>query len=121
MLAVHITRGGKPVTTCIRTWEHFPAHVVLLNAKTLSYVHVHPTPLAAVGMMSGKRAAPTPAGGSMEMAALPDTATTSPDMVLHPMLRQAGTYKLWLQFPRQFEPLCRPLHCDSDFAMKSPN
>ncbi len=97
MLAVHITRGGKPADD-LHPYLGALAHVVLLNAKTLSYVHVHPTPLAAVGMMSGKRAAPTPAGGSMEMAALPDTATTSPDMVLHPMLRQAGTYKLWLQF-----------------------
>ena len=32
------------------------------------------------------------------MQALPDTAVSSPDMMLHVELREAGTYKLWLQF-----------------------
>jgi hypothetical protein len=34
----------------------------------------------------------------MDMKPLPDSTTSSPDMGLHLVLRERGTYKLWLQF-----------------------
>jgi hypothetical protein len=35
---------------------------------------------------------------SKPMPDLPDSASVSGDMMLHIALREAGTYKLWLQF-----------------------
>jgi hypothetical protein len=35
---------------------------------------------------------------SKPMPELPDGASVSSDMMLHIALREAGTYKLWLQF-----------------------
>ena len=39
-----------------------------------------------------------PGMAGMEMPSLPDSASVSPDMALHVTVREAGTYKLWLQF-----------------------
>jgi hypothetical protein len=108
-LVVRITRDGRPATG-LHPYLGALAHAVFLNASDLSYVHAHPMPLDAssmdsmsgMGGMSGMSGMSGMAGMSgmsgMDMKPLPDSATSSPNMQLHLMLREPGTYKLWLQF-----------------------
>lgn len=91
-LVVHILKGGVPATD-LHPYLGALAHVVFLNAGDLSYVHVHPMPLSAMNPLAN--ASPV---GEPAMKALPDSATSSPDMQLYVKLREAGTYKVWLQF-----------------------
>ncbi len=91
-LIVHILKGGVPATD-LHPYLGALAHVVFLNAGDLSYVHVHPVPLSAPYPLSNL--SPT---GEPAMKPLPDSATSSPHMQLYVKLREAGTYKLWLQF-----------------------
>ena len=103
-LAVHITRNGIPASD-LHPYLGALAHAVFIDAGDLSYAHVHPMPLesgtsnmpgmdgmsAMSGMagMSGMSDAPKP---------LSDSEKSSPNMILHLRIREAGTYKLWLQF-----------------------
>jgi hypothetical protein len=89
-LVIHITRKGKPATD-LHPYLGALAHAVFIDAKNLSYVHAHPMPLSAAG-------AKTPDSAMTEMPSLPASAISSPDMMLHAALKEAGTYKLWLQF-----------------------
>lgn len=91
-LVVHILKGGVPATD-LHPYLGALAHVVFLNADDLSYVHVHPVPLSAPYPLGNSSSRVEPA-----MKPLPDSATSSPDMQLYVKLREAGTYKLWLQF-----------------------
>lgn len=92
-LDVHILRDGKPARD-LHPYLGALAHAVFLDAKDLTYVHVHPAPPGSdsSNSMSGMDMP------GMEMPALPDSAAVSPDMTLHVTVREAGTYKLWLQF-----------------------
>jgi hypothetical protein len=85
MIDVEILKGGK-LATDLHPYLGVPAHAVFLNDKDLTYVHVHPMAV----------------GGSMDMsrpvATLPDNASSSGEMMLHVAIKEAGTYKLWLQF-----------------------
>jgi hypothetical protein len=102
-LIVRITRDGKPATG-LHPYLGALAHAVFLNASDLSYVHVHPMPLGATpshpmsGMSGMSNMSGMPGMSGMDMTPLPDAATSSPSMQLHLMLREPGTYKLWLQF-----------------------
>ena len=89
-LVIHILKDGRPAAD-LHPYLGALAHAVFLNAEDLSYVHAHPLPVSVSGEKSG-----TP--GAMEMKALPDSASSSPDMQLHMALHEPGTYKLWLQF-----------------------
>jgi hypothetical protein len=84
MLDVAVLKNGKPATD-LHPYLGVPAHAVFLNAQDLSYVHVHPM-----------------AGDTMDMSVepppLPENGPSPADMMLHLALREAGTYKLWLQF-----------------------
>jgi hypothetical protein len=91
-LVVHVTEKGEPAAD-LHPYLGALAHAVFLNAEDLSYVHAHPTPLTAANIESLKSAREP-----IEMKPMPDTTTSSPDMLLHVELREAGTYKLWLQF-----------------------
>jgi hypothetical protein len=95
---VHIRKSGKPARD-LHPYLGALAHAVLLDTKDLSYVHVHPMPLAAerAGSMAGMDMSSMSGMGGMDMT-LPDSATSSPAMELHLHLREAGAYKLWLQF-----------------------
>ncbi len=97
-VTVHVRRAGKPAND-LHPYLGALAHAVFLDAKDLTYVHVHPGPLTSASMpsMPGMDAA-MPGMSGMEMPALPDSATTSPDMALHVSVHEAGAYKLWLQF-----------------------
>ena len=86
MVDVQILENGKPAKD-LHPYLGASAHAVFLNAKDLSYVHVHPM---AAGMMQMDMSKPMPD--------LPDTASVSSDMMLHIALREPGTYRLWLQF-----------------------
>lgn len=86
MVDVSVLRDGAPAKD-LHPYLGAPAHAVFLNAKDLSYVHVHPM---AGDMMSMDMSKPMPE--------LPDNASVSGDMMLHIALHEAGTYKLWLQF-----------------------
>ncbi|MDE1175321.1 MAG: hypothetical protein PW789_01790 [Edaphobacter sp.] len=85
MIDVEILKDGKPAKD-LHPYLGVPAHAVFLNDKDLSYVHVHPMAM----------------GGDMDMskpvATLPDSASSPPEMMLHVSIKEAGTYKLWLQF-----------------------
>lgn len=93
MLTLHITENGKPAKD-LKPFLGVGAHVVLISADSLDYVHVHPMALDAMG------------GGHHDMImqmpgmAMPHDETTavSPDMMLHVAVPKPGLYKLWLQF-----------------------
>ena len=86
MVDISVLKDGQPAKD-LHPYLGAPAHAVFLNAKDLSYVHVHPM---ASDMMDMDMSKPMPE--------LPDNASVSGDMMLHIALREAGTYKLWLQF-----------------------
>ena len=89
MLTLHIAENGKPAKD-LKPFLGVGAHVVLISADSLDYVHVHP-----MGMdeMTG--------GHGHEMAGMPGMAmpaAISPDMMLHVAVPKPGLYKLWVQF-----------------------
>ncbi len=86
-VAVHITKNGSPASD-LHPYLGALAHAVFIDAGDLSYAHVHPMPLES--NMSGMA---MPA-----MDTLSASQTSSPDMMLHIRIREAGTYKLWFQF-----------------------
>jgi hypothetical protein len=88
MVDVQVLENGKPAKD-LHPYLGAPAHAVFLNTKDLSYVHVHPM---AADMMAAAMDMSKP------MPDLPDSASVSGDMMLHIALREAGTYRLWLQF-----------------------
>jgi hypothetical protein len=85
MIDVEILRNGKTAND-LHPYLGVPAHAVFLNDKDLSYVHVHP--MAMNGDMDM----------SKPVATLPDNAPSPGEMMLHVSIKEAGTYKLWLQF-----------------------
>jgi hypothetical protein len=86
MVDVEILKNGKPAQD-LHPYLGAPAHAVFLNTQDLTYVHVHPM---AVGAMTMDMSKPMPD--------LPDNASVSGEMMLHIAIREAGTYKMWLQF-----------------------
>jgi len=88
MVDIEVLENGKPATD-LHPYLGAPAHAVFLNAKDLSYVHVHPMGADMMSMQMDM---------SKPMPELPDSASVSSDMMLHIALRESGTYKLWLQF-----------------------
>lgn len=102
-LTVRITRDGKPASD-LHPYLGALAHAVFIDAGDLSYAHVHPMPLTEPtsldstmkGMPGMAEAGAT--GDADAPESLPDAADSSPDMMLHVLVREAGTYKLWLQF-----------------------
>ena len=86
MLDLNILKDGKPAKD-LHPYLGASAHAVFLNARDLSYVHVHPMG-ADMAMMDMSKPMPN----------MPESASVSSDMVLHIALREPGTYKLWLQF-----------------------
>jgi hypothetical protein len=88
MVDVEVLENGKPAKD-LHPYLGAPAHAVFLNAKDLSYVHVHPMGADMMNMQMDM---------SKPMPELPDNASVSGEMMLHIALREAGTYKLWLQF-----------------------
>ena len=90
MLTLHIAENGKPAKD-LKPFLGVGAHVVLISADSLDYVHVHPM---AMDEMSGH-------GHGHEMAGMPAmamAAAISPDMMLHVAVPKPGLYKLWVQF-----------------------
>ncbi|MDE3105206.1 MAG: hypothetical protein KGK08_08510 [Acidobacteriota bacterium] len=91
MIDVRILKGDKPATD-LHPYLGAGAHAVFLNARDLTYVHVHPMlmdqPMPA---MSGS--------GPMRMGPeLPENATLTGSMMLHISVHEPGTYKMWFQF-----------------------
>jgi len=86
MIDVEILKDGKPAKD-LHPYLGVPAHAVFLNAKDLSYVHVHPMAMDAMSMDMSK-----------PVQEMPDTASSSGEMMLHVAIKEAGSYKLWLQF-----------------------
>lgn len=85
MIDVEILKDGKPAKD-LHPYLGVPAHAVFLNTRDLSYVHVHP--MAMDGDMDM----------SKPVATLPDTAPSPSELMLHVSIKEAGTYKMWLQF-----------------------
>ena len=84
MLDVNILKNGKPATD-LHPYLGVPAHAVFLNGQDLSYVHVHPMAMGQMDM-------------SVEPPPMPEGGPSPSEMMLHIALREAGTYRLWLQF-----------------------
>jgi hypothetical protein len=95
MLTLHIAENGKPAKD-LKPFLGVGAHVVLISADSLDYVHVHPVALGAMGghEMGGHEMAGMPGMAMHE----PASAAVSPDMMLHVAVPKAGLYKLWVQF-----------------------
>jgi len=89
MLTVHVTKNGKPAKD-LASYLGGAAHAVFINAKDLSYLHVHP--------IQGNDAAAMGDMAMGDMKELSDSAKVNPMMMLHVAAPSAGTYKLWLQF-----------------------
>jgi len=83
MLTLHIAENGKPAKD-LKPFLGVGAHVVLISADSLDYVHVHPMAMA-MDEMTG-----------MPASAIP--TPISPDMMLHVAVPKPGLYKLWVQF-----------------------
>jgi hypothetical protein len=88
MVDVEVLENGKPAKD-LHPYLGAPAHAVFLNANDLSYVHVHPMSADDMNMQMDM---------SKPMPELSDSASVSGEMMLHIALREAGTYKMWLQF-----------------------
>jgi len=86
MVDVSVLKNGQPAKD-LHPYLGAPAHAVFLNAKDLSYVHVHPMTGDMVSMDMSK-----------PMPELRDGSSVSGDMMLHIALHEPGTYKMWLQF-----------------------
>jgi hypothetical protein len=85
MVDVEILENGQPAKD-LHPYLGAPAHAVFLNSKDLSYVHVHPMAMDASMDMS------------KPMPDMPDNASSPSEMMLMVSIKEAGTYKLWLQF-----------------------
>ncbi|HEV2678144.1 MAG TPA: hypothetical protein VGV37_26695 [Aliidongia sp.] len=94
MLTLHIAENGKPAKD-LKPFLGVGAHVVLIAADGLDYVHVHP--MAASAMAGGRDMASHEMPG-MAMPHEPSAAAISPDMMLHVAVPKPGLYKLWVQF-----------------------
>jgi hypothetical protein len=91
-IVIHVRERNAAAKT-LHPYLGAPAHAVFINVHDLTYVHVHPMPLG-----SGRDDA-TSMASSMDMSDPSTRATTvSPDMMLHVAVREAGTYRLWLEF-----------------------
>lgn len=93
---VHVREGAAPARD-LHPYLGALAHAVFLSAADLSYLHVHPMPAGGMNDMSFDDM-PGMSMAGMEMKPLSETATSSPDMVLHVRLPRPGRYALWLQF-----------------------
>jgi len=96
-LTVRITRDGR-LARDMETYLGAAAHAVFLDAKDLTYVHVHPLPADVVDDDMPM---------AMTMPMEHDTCTSgiamppmhaSPTMLLHVGVGEPGPYELWLQF-----------------------
>ncbi len=86
IMDVEILKDGKPATD-LHPYLGVPAHAVFLNAQDLTYVHVHPMGMDQMNMDMSKDPPP-----------LPENSISPAEMMLHVAVREAGPYKLWLQF-----------------------
>lgn len=126
-LAVHITKNGNPAND-LHPYLGALAHAVFIAAGDLSYAHVHPMPLrdsktSGMPAMNGMPA--MSASGDMRSAAAPKplsaSQTSSPDMLLHVRVREAGMYKLWLQFRGSDGLYAAPFVVTADSAQHNPS
>jgi len=85
MIDVEILKDGKTAKD-LHPYLGVPAHAVFLNAADLSYVHVHPMAMDAMMDMS------------KPMPSMAEDGPSPGQLMLHVSLKEAGTYKLWLQF-----------------------
>ena len=92
ILTIYVTKSGKPALD-LHPYLGALAHAVFIDARDLTYVHVHPMQIDASGMHMDM-----PEQDMDAMPALRDGSISAPDMMLHVRLSEAGTYKLWLQF-----------------------
>ena len=95
-LDVAILKNGQPATD-LHPYPGVPAHAVFLDARDLSYVHVHPTGKGdAMNMSMDGNMAMGP--GMKDPPPMPENGPSPSALQLHLALRQPGTYKMWLQF-----------------------
>ena len=90
-LGLHVSHSGKPASD-LTPFLGVAAHVVFVEAADLTYVHVHAAPMGKDDGMAGM------AGMEGMGAPLPAGSHVPPDMKLHILVPNAGTYHLWVQF-----------------------
>jgi len=81
-VALTITKGGAPAHD-LQPYLTAAGHAVFLNARDLTYVHVHPS-VAGMPMRGMDMSDEAPQAG--------------PNLTLHANVREPGTYKLWFEF-----------------------
>lgn len=93
-------RDGR-LATDLRPYLGGAAHAVLIDTRTLDYLHVHPVAATQAGSADDAMTSDTGGMGAMPgmtAAPLADDAHVAPKLALHLVAPQPGTYKLWLQF-----------------------
>lgn len=92
IMNVDITKSGAPANDLVPYLEA-AGHCVLIDTKTLAYVHVHP-------MLRGQTPSPAMAGMSIgqQMEAMESASKAGPHLVIHLPPLPAGVYKMWFQF-----------------------
>jgi hypothetical protein len=95
-LTLHISEHGKPARD-LHNYLGVPAHIVLIDAESLGYAHVHPLGGDVAGM---KMDAHDEGGADMSDMSMPpgDDPPSPSDLTLHVPALPAGPYKLWVQF-----------------------
>ena len=91
---VRVSENGKPATD-LESYLGASAHVVLIETRSLAYVHVHPE------LSGAKHEAAMPGMPGMSMGEMPELAPgahVAPAMTLRVRVAAAGTYRMWLQF-----------------------
>lgn len=85
-LDVRILEGAAPAAG-LQLYLGVPAHVVLVNAATLSYTHVHPSAYGAAMEMDQTHGMP-----AMKAPA------PSAHLTLHVPALSSGSYRMWIEF-----------------------
>ncbi len=96
-LEVGVYEGGAPAKD-LHPYLGAPAHAVFLNAHDLTYVHVHPMAEGGMPGMDMKGMDMKGMDMSVRTTDLPDSASVPATMVLRVGVKEAGLYKMWLQF-----------------------
>ena len=89
-LPLTLLRDGQPAPDAT-PYLGVAAHAVLIDARDLSYVHVHAAPVEAADM-------PAMHGMEMAMPKLRAGAVLSPHLTLHVRPERSGLSVLWIQF-----------------------
>lgn len=97
VVAVNISKNGRPADD-LHGYLGGAAHAVFINAKMLTYTHVHPVIEAEQGSEHDHGMMSMNMGAMNRAKEIGDTDRVPAHYQLHIAAQTAGRYKLWLQF-----------------------